>query len=143
MAISRRNRKLIERVGGQILPYDELPRPAQRAIFTYVSEGEYKGDLRDLQRQLAKSNFGYSEIPAAILAKEIAEDPDIAEEFGDFESYHQWYLKLGGIPDYPPKNRWPVILSPFEDETLQDGWHRLHDYYRKGARKIPVVWFPR
>lgn len=35
---------------------------------------------------------------------------------------------------------WPVILSDFPDETLQDGWHRFDEYC---VRKIdvPVTWY--
>lgn len=143
MSLSRRNKKLIEEVDSLILPYGELPLPAQRAIFTYMSEGDYQGELKDLEKRLSKKRFGYSEVPTAILVRQIEEDPDIAGHFEIFEEYHRWYLDQGHTPDHPTKNRWPVILGPFDDETLQDGWHRLHDYYRKGARKIPVVWFPR
>lgn len=142
MALSRRNKKLIEQVGGVRLPYGELSRAAQQAILTYMSEGEYAGDLEDLEKRLRKGTFGYSEIPTKVLTREIAQDPEIAHQFeGSFAKYHEWYLRQGHIPDHPARSRWPVILSPFEEETLQDGWHRLHDYYRKGARKIPVVWF--
>jgi hypothetical protein len=35
-----------------------------------------------------------------------------------------------------------VILSSSDDETLQDGWHRLHSYVRAGHADIPAVFYP-
>lgn len=62
--------------------------------------------------------------------------------FRDFDEYHEWYVSQGKMPDHPTAALWPVILSSTPDETLQDGWHRLHDYYRKGIEMVPAVYFP-
>jgi hypothetical protein len=43
---------------------------------------------------------------------------------------------------YPIEDRWPVIMSPFEDETFQDGWHRFHIYVANGHPDIPVIFYP-
>ena len=35
---------------------------------------------------------------------------------------------------------WPVILSEFHDETLQDGWNRFMEYCVR-KMDVPVVWY--
>jgi hypothetical protein len=41
------------------------------------------------------------------------------------------------------KPLWPVTLETTypEDGTLFDGWHRFHDYYRKGVKEVPFAWY--
>ena len=34
---------------------------------------------------------------------------------------------------------WPVILSGFPEELIQDGWHRQHCYLNKGFPVIPCI----
>jgi hypothetical protein len=97
------------------------------------------------RKTYGRADLGYVEIPTKALTAAIMQDEDLAADpaqFKEFDEYHQWYLKGGRIPSHPTTGRWPVTLSSFNDETLQDGWHRLHDYYRKGARMIPAVYYP-
>lgn len=77
-----------------------------------------------------------SAIQAAVMC-----DPDIAETFACWEEYHSRYV-LGGVPEHSQKDRWPVILSDDDEETLRDGWHRFHSYVRDGASVVPAVFFP-
>lgn len=127
---SRRNLSLIRKYGGQVMPLKDLPRPAQLAIEEYLGEGE-------------DERFGYVEIPMRALAAEIMKDAwnKVHGEFATFDQYHAWYVSGGDVPKYKRTARWPVLLSDDDDETLQDGWHRLHDYYRQGARTVPAVYF--
>ena len=39
--------------------------------------------------------------------------------------------------DFPT---WPVILSDFHDETLQDGWGRFKNYCQRNW-SVPVTWY--
>jgi hypothetical protein len=75
----------------------------------------------------------------------VIQDPEIAGYWADWKSYHDGYCAphAGGVPDHPRTNRWPVILSSTNEETLQDGWHRLHCYVRQRARLIPAVRYPK
>lgn len=88
------------------------------------------------------TEWGYAEIPMVDLATSVMQDQDIAD-WGEFDHYRDWYARQG-VPRHPATNRWPVILSSKGDqeETLQDGWHRFHSYYRSGAQVVPAVWFP-
>ena len=72
---------------------------------------------------------------------------DIARTQGyrNFDHYHEWYLENVLSKDagrgMPPDSDevWPVILSTFADEGLQDGSHRFHQYVELGLDKIPVL----
>jgi hypothetical protein len=86
-----------------------------------------------------------AEIPTPFLMK------DIQKRFGadkfpfkSFNEYHQWYLNNDipeRTPQYKNEKRWPCILSGFDDEVFEDGWHRFHSYYRSKHMTIPVVYF--
>lgn len=116
--------------------FEKLPPEYQMSIRQYTSEGLSEEEFVD---HIPNYKFLYGEVPTEVLVKEI-ERVHKAEIGDSFDSYHQWYLGQGYIPDHGPENRWPVTLSEYyEEEVLEDGWHRLHDYYRKGHKTIPVV----
>jgi hypothetical protein len=149
-----------------IVAYADLARPHQLALAHYMAvDGEAWESLlklpagrnspRAIRKALAKAlpeyvtrygpvQFGVAMLKATDVIKSVAGDTEIAEDWPDWKAYHQWYCGQDSGPavDHPRRNRWPVILSTFDDETLQDGWHRLHCYIRQGARKIPVVFYP-
>lgn len=127
--------------------FRDLPESAQKAIFHYAAED---GDawpeesLEEAIRVHGDEIFGYAEIPMSTLTEQIMRDSEMVESpFSSFADYHAWYVEKNVVPSYPKTDLWPVILSPFEDETLQDGSHRLHDYYRKGVERVPTISFPR
>jgi|TARA_Y100000034_G_C6675939_1_gene296955 cobalamin biosynthesis Mg chelatase CobN len=85
--------------------------------------------------------FGYVILPVdALLDFWRNCKSDANEHFEDFDAYHKWYQNEGNHITNPT---WPVILSNFDDEILQDGWHRFHAYIELGANEIPAVWYPR
>lgn len=158
--VSKRNRVLIRRHGGKVMPFRKLPPAAQLAIAHYMA---INGDAWDLPWEPARmpvrteeirrmmpffleeygdEPFGLVNIPTQALVEAVSQDDFFAGEWASFEEYHAWYVSHGGVPHHPKTNRWPVILSSFEDETLQDGWHRFHSYYEQGARTIPAVYYP-
>lgn len=160
---SKRNKALIKKYGGEVMPYQSLPLPAQLAVAHYMAidgeawkfpEGTENWSVAKVKKELpgllpyfrgkyGKKRFGYVEIPTEALVAEVMKDEEAGARFPDFDQYHEWYIRMpGGIPNHPKKNRWPVILSSFEEETLQDGWHRLHTYYSQGADVIPAVYYP-
>ena len=162
--LSKRNKALAREFGGRVMPFRNLPRPAQLAIAHYMAvdgeawelPGEYAPNTvsaqkirRDFERMLnffvkkyGSKKFGYVEIPTEALIEAVMDDDEIRDVYTDFEDYHHWFVSHGYMPRHGPRGRWPVILSEFEDETLQDGWHRFHHYVRQGARMIPAVYYP-
>jgi hypothetical protein len=164
---STRTKKLIQTFGGEVMQFRNLPIPAQLAIAWYMAvDGEawelpseyYQASVQELKelgfrsflpwirRKYGSKKFGYVEIPMEVLIKQVMRDEWMKEDFHqmkDFEQYHRWYVKQGGMPNHSTTQLWPVILSSdYNEETLQDGWHRLNDYYRKGVEVVPAVYFP-
>jgi hypothetical protein len=92
-------------------------------------------------RKYGNKKFGYVEIPAGALIEAVMGDLEIKDQFKEFEDYHDWYVRQGHMPEHESRNRWPVILSHYDEETLQDGWHRFHNYIQQGARMIPALYY--
>lgn len=146
--------------------YEDLPRPHQLALAHYMAvDGEAwdnffklpagRNSKEAICKALAKAlpqyvdkygrvQFGLARLTTPALMRSVVGDAEIDSYWHDWRAYHQWYLNAESGPDvnHPSRNRWPVILSSFDDETLQDGWHRLHCYVRQGARSIPAVFYP-
>jgi hypothetical protein len=102
--------------------------------------------------QYGNLDFGYiSALPVVALIAAVMKDAEMELDWHGVEGwkkYHAWYMeKSRGVAG--PKHRapaddpWPVILSSFDDETLQDGWTRFHQYAENGRETCPAVWFPR
>jgi len=145
--------------GYTIQRFADLPTPHQLAIVCFMAvEGDaWDGvDLSslpcdDLKLELTEflpefvelygeTMFGSVIVKTKDLQDAVMQDSDIAEEFSNWEDYHSAYL-AGGVPKYPEKERWPVIVSSANSETLRDGWHRFHSYVRDGAENIHAVFF--
>jgi hypothetical protein len=97
--------------------------------------------LPDYVREYGDSAWGVVDIPVDSVKRAVLADEELASSFSSWKDYAAWYCK-GGIPEHGPVNRWPVILSSSDDETLQDGWHRLHSYVHAGHADIPAVFYP-
>lgn len=118
--------------------YDDLPEPAKNAIRHLshsASTDELEAHARTRQWQI--EYVSVDEMKQRVMA----DDPDLARQYGDFEGYHRWYLSAGPVPDHG-SSRWPVIEKHPDDETegyLDDGWHRFHSYIRAGDTHIPLL----
>jgi hypothetical protein len=164
---SERNRVLIREYGGKVLAFRDLPIPAQLAAAHYMAiDGEawqfpeeagswpvatLKKKLPELLPYFRKTyggkRFGYVVIPMEALKESVLRDPYLVEVAGAFDSYEAYDKWLHAQPGFratrhSATNRWPVVLSSENDETLQDGWHRLHAYYHQGARAVPAIFYP-
>jgi hypothetical protein len=165
--VNKRTKKLVHKYGGQAMPYRELPIPAQLAVAHYMAldgeawevpqevrkwspsklKKEFDSLLPYFRKTYGDQRFGYALIPMEALTSAIIQDPFVTEDIGVFDSYEafdKWSHTQPGINlvRHPTTNRWPVILSSSDDETLQDGWHRFHTYYHQGAEMIPAVYYP-
>jgi len=106
-----------------------------------------KKALPEIVQAHADFELGLVTVPTAELIELWGEiDSDATQDFdGDFDAYHVWYQKFRhqhdgrGGGDNPT---WPVILSGFHDELLEDGWHRFHQYIENGAEEITCLWYP-
>lgn len=83
--------------------------------------------------------FGVVDIPTKELIQSISEDKYFPEE--QLEYYKKSDVvgfAAGWEYDRPT---FPVILSPFEDETLQDGWTRFGRYCELGEETVPCLYY--
>lgn len=161
--LSKRNRALVREFRGRVMPFRKLPVSAQLAIAWYMAvDGEawelppeyppYGVSFEKIKREFTsmrpffvktygRKKFGYVDVPTEALVEAVMQDEEM-DRFPSFEEYHRWYVSQGHMPRHGPRDRWPVILSSYNEETLQDGWHRFHHYIRQGARMIPAVYYP-
>lgn len=144
-----------------IQPFAELPLPYQLAIVQYLavecgvwnevalwhySEAFLKSSLAELLPAFVEVHgeelFGTVRLGVSQLTEAVMEDEEISDSHASWDDYHAWYASCDDMPSYPSTERWPVFLSASDDETIRDGWHRLHSYVRDGAKVIPAVFIP-
>lgn len=145
MSLSRRNQRLVDRYGGQVVRFKDLPVTAKLALIHYLAVQHEAWTVPASDPVLASVRygnvpFGIVQLPLRALTTEVMRDPELTEH-GTFAKYHHWYMAHGPVTRHPLHHRWPIILSDFEDETIDDGWHRFHDYYRAGASTVTAIWF--
>jgi hypothetical protein len=95
--------------------------------------------------QYGDVEFGVATWPVDDVIRSISGDETFKEDGVDFEGTKSWFeqpMENYHATSYPIEDRWPVIMSPFEEETFQDGWHRFHIYVASGHPDIPVIFFP-
>lgn len=81
--------------------------------------------------------FGLVEVPTKELLDAIRED----DEFCSDDRYEK-ETTPGFDDDWEyDLPTWPVILSDFPAETLQDGWTRFHRYCQLGVEKILCLFY--
>jgi hypothetical protein len=129
--------------------------PARKAILTRLAEyGEFP-DARDTNltqaqfevevgKAFAHLGVAYVELPADSVALTVVGSPawkmDASPETGEsWEAYHDWYVCTGSVPDHSREHRWPVVTWDDVESVFEDGWHRLHSYYKQGHDTIPIV----
>ena len=157
---------------GKVYKFKDLPEEAQLALAHYAGVDGEAWDLEpfgvfegmsyrplDVQRngniivanlkkampkiveEKGEGEYGLTTMPTKQLIEAFLEiDSDVT----DFDAYHRCYQdackKTGRGGGEKPT--WPVILSEFEDELLQDGWHRFHQYIENGTEEIACLWYP-
>lgn len=127
---------------------------------------EWDEALPDLIDRYGHVLFGYAAVPfqSIITALQQAKPHFTADNvrlFGheDFATYHAHYMaKVPYAVTVPGKHGrmvtlhrgqppggsevWPIFLDGVNGEVLQDGWHRLHQYYAQGLQSVPAIFFP-
>lgn len=124
---------LFKQYGGKVMPFAQLPKEAQQSILEYTKEGKSPKEVK-------AGNYGLVNIPMEVMVNHImTHNDEIRDNFESFDQYHQWYMDDNAVE--PHKQIRPVTLSPYDEETLQDGWHRLHTYYHNGVKTVPAIMF--
>ena len=159
------NKQLMKEHGGEIIPFKSLTMPYKLAIAWYMAvDGEawelpfeafYLMKENQLKKSIIKNinifdkkygrkKFGVMNIPIEICKHHIMTAVDfdgrsLNDSYTSFADYHTWYMKGIGVEKHTKKNAFPCILSDFDDEFLQDGWHRFHRYVQLKMSSIPCV----
>lgn len=150
-----RIKAFIKRFHGRVMAYRDLPAPAQLAMAWYMAvdgeawtlpEAAAYWSMQGLQdnfrtllpyflKKYGRERYGYMTVPMKEMVAEISRDPDWVGK-SSIDSF--------AMPPRPhsKRNRWPVILNSDDSTIMQDGWHRFADYYRQGAKIVPVVYYP-
>lgn len=151
--------------GYDIRPFRALPSPHKLALAHYMAiDGEAWSDalpdglghptdarkrqvLLDCMPQFDQlygdTLFGVALLDSQRVRDAIMETVEVAQDFADWAAYHAWYTQAGSMPAHGTEDRWPVLLSDWEGEALQDGWHRVHCYLARHDADIPAVFYPR
>jgi hypothetical protein len=128
--VSASNLKLALPYIKKVVSFKKLPQQAQLHLCEYWDVD--KAELQKGCRRYAIASIPVAILSAAILVESVVED--------SFEEYHAWYVSNGRMPDHNIKRPlWPCHMSQMKYETLEDGWHRFHDYVRKGVKRIPCI----
>lgn len=114
----------------------ELPVLTEDGMKAYLAD-----KMPDYITLYGNTLLGVVDLSVSDLRQAVMQDVEIRESFSSWEAYHDSYIQCD-TPRHPVSNRWPVILSDDDGETLYDGWHRFHSYQRDGAQVIPAVFFP-
>lgn len=141
--LSRRNRVFISMFPWKIVELRKLPRSAKEALRVHQEP-----DLHTIDELIEKLGphfkIGMAKVPMSALMTLVMNDSDRVEDFDTFDQYHCEYRGTDKVPRH--KSVWPIILADQqwgdeEDETIVDGWHRFHSYYKAGIKNVPVLWY--
>jgi hypothetical protein len=152
------NLKLLKMYAGKVIYFKSLSMPNKLAISWYMAVDGCAWDnsmfiLTSSNVQLKKklkaainnyydetygdTKFGVINIPVEVCKQEVMKH--LKGDFKTFEDYHIWYMNDCGVDKHTKKDAWPCILSDFDDEFFQDGWHRFHRYIELKMSKIPCI----
>ena len=147
---------------GAVFSFPQLPTEAKKSIiqFYFIECGdifhEEDHPYRDLKThnddglvawdsllpafdKLHKDDiYAFYEMPTQDIKDFMMSDAcEFKDRFESFEEYHLDYCEYNEA-NHSPLNRWPSIAE-CEEEGIIDGWHRFHDYVRKGHCTIPLI----
>lgn len=106
--------------------------------------------LPSLIDKYGDDEFGIGHWPTKDIIRSIAHDESIIEYQSTEQTINSYKkgreigpaLKGYYRSSYTEEDRWPVIISNFDDETLQDGWKRFSLYTQSGYAETPVIFYP-
>lgn len=155
--VTKQHMELLKLGNPKVVPYKQLPEEAKNSIAVYLVSGlslpaKPDGDSwpmptveqckEAVNRAMPNRKFGIVTVPMKAVTDWMMKYRDISLddlEFETFDQYHKWYLKNNHVPKH--KERWPAIMGSFDNELLQDGWHRFNSYYRAGDKTLTMLYF--
>lgn len=109
--------------------FDNLPDVAQEALLH-----------RDPDAADSPLEWQFARVPASLVTERImSADPALADDFGTFEAYHDWYMTQGNVPDHGG-SVWPSFEAADGSGTyLEDGERWFHAYFARGLSYVPIM----
>ena len=130
-----------------VIDHDVLPLPEGEPDDYTAWDRIYKKVIEELLPQFAMKygdiEYGFAIWDTNSLLKAIAGDEGF-QEYGIEGTRTHFQAPIQGYhtTEYPDTDRWPVIMSDSDYETIRDGWHRFHIYVSNGHADIPVIFHP-
>lgn len=127
-----------------VKPFAQHSPEVQAALQRYEEDaaldaGEWDGEDEAGRPVIpAEQPYGASQVPMADFTRVLLNRLNAeGDNWPDWNTYHRDYASHPDMPDHGA-SRWPVLSSP--EVVVDDGYHRLHDYYRKGDQSVPIAW---
>lgn len=101
--------------------------------------------LPAIDRRYGDVVFGVVDLRMEAMLEAMVDDRWAQEEGLDLEGVRARHASESPQADYPehgPNDRWPVILSNIDRDTLDDGWNRFAAYVRNGHDDVPALFYP-
>lgn len=141
-----RAKELLRQHGGKVMPFNQLPDSAKKAVHHYMV---IDGDRPDYATDLL---YMYGTIPTDLFLRALhqalvvnnLDDEDYGTEddwVASYQDKNEVYRNLEGydFSKHDLVNPWPVMLG--SEEFMQDGWHRSSIYAASGLTEIPCIYF--
>lgn len=102
---------------------------------------------RCLKRSMSFFRFYYGRrmFGTCVVSMKMLCDTIMSNDFNDcdmpfktFSEYHSYYASYNPIPNH--KEHWPVVLCDYTGQSLKDGYHRLHCYYKRGLKRVKCIY---
>lgn len=85
--------------------------------------------------------FGRVDIPINDLINKVMSSYEFKDnKLKSWSDYHNYIMENFEVPNYIKLCPVLIAINNPKCEVVEDGWMRLHDYYRKGIKVIPCVY---
>jgi len=138
--LSSRNALMVSMLRWRILPVAQLPNACLQSLRVHLKDTP--DHVREVIKELGpKTRIGVVTIPMQLLMLQVMNDKPRQKGFRTFDEYHHFYCSKEKVPNHP--HRWPIVLSgpDWASETIIDGWHRFHSYFRQGRKSVQAIWY--
>lgn len=138
--LSSRNALLVSMLKWRIYTVATLPKACLESLRVHMKKTP--AHVREVLKELGpKTQIGVVTIPMQLMQLQVMNDNPRKKGFKTFEEYHHFYCSKEKVPKH--KHRWPIVLSgpDWASETIIDGWHRFHSYFRQGRKSVRAIWY--
>lgn len=130
-----------------VIDYDKHSMPdsadSSDAILDKAHKSILQQHMPDFLDRYGDLEFGVATWKTNALLETVASDEGFSDMGLDRTREHFQQTITGyHITAYSPVDRWPIIMSDEDYETIHDGWHRFQIYVSNGHTDIPVIFHP-